>query len=307
MKRNAVVGVLAAGLLALTLGACAQGGAGGGDAAQVPEAAAVEDVLAGIDASARVVAVSRQAGELWCLAGGALVGVTDDAQALQSDAASVGAVESPQVEDIVALEPDLVVVAADAPSYGEVATAMAEAGVPVLVCDVSSFEDYDALMAKLVQATGRDDLYEQNVTNVRAKIDDVLAHSAQEGRGSYVALCVSADECGALAPNGFVCAMLDELGLTPADDGADAAGEASVQSVAAADPDWVFVVYEGDVSEAQGAFAETFQNDEAWRELRAVKAEHVVVLPQDLFLHAPNARWAEAYAYLSQVLHGAWA
>ena len=66
--------------------------------------------LEGISASSRVVALSRSVGELWLLAGGKLVGATDDAldlEGLSQDTASIGSLPRPSRERSAAIEPDL--------------------------------------------------------------------------------------------------------------------------------------------------------------------------------------------------------
>ena len=315
MRRlHGMVAVLASGCLALALGACMAGEKPADTAApaSVPASELVqktpEEVLAGLGADARVVALSRSTGELWMLAGGHLVGVTEDALNLDTDAVAMGALEELELEQVLALDPDLVIADATVDIPQAIADGLAEAGVPVLAPQILSFDDYAAEMAQLTEATDRSDLYEQNVENVRSKIDDVLAHAAKPERGSYVVLGVGESESAALGADACVaCGMLEELGLTSTGDQFAGLEDVTLEQLREADPDWLFVLYEEDVSAGQKAFEERFESDDAWGDLAAVKAGHVVALPGELFAVAPNARWAEAYAYLSQVLHGAWA
>jgi iron complex transport system substrate-binding protein len=57
--------------------------------------------------------------------------------------------------------------------------------------------------------------------------------------------------------------------------------------------------------EALEQLAGTLESSPAWRGLSAVKAGRSVVLPKDLFHLKPNARWAESYAILADILYGA--
>ncbi len=273
---------------------------------------AAADVLADIDADSRVVALSRSVGELWLLAGGTLVGATEDALDLPSISGtegveSIGSPSRPSVEQVLALDPDLVMLTEDLPSHKEARGALEDAGVPVLVVDVDSFDDYADVMARLTAATGRDDLFERNVTAVAQQIDQVLAGFATEDRETYLALRTSSTKNKVLKSDYFACDMLGDLGLSNVADDTSTLDDLSLEAIAAADPDWVFVIYQGEGAEAQEAFEVAFRSNPVWSELRAVEQDHVVVLPKDLFQYKPNARWGEAYAYLSQVLHGAWA
>ena len=106
------------------------------------------DPLASITSSSRVVALSRSVGEMWLLAGGQLVGTTDDALDLPSlagDCVSIGTLSKPSLEQVVACEPDLVMLTEDLSVHKELHQSLDEAGIPVLVVNIDSFDDYDML------------------------------------------------------------------------------------------------------------------------------------------------------------------
>ena len=52
------------------------------------------------------------------------------------------------------------------------------------------------------------------------------------------------------------------------------------------------------------AYMESLLADPVWSTLSAVRGGRVYQLPKDLFQYKPNARWDEAYAYLSSLLYG---
>ena len=43
--------------------------------------------------------------------------------------------------------------------------------------------------------------------------------------------------------------------------------------------------------------------EEGWKDLAAVREKNYAFLPKELFHFKPNARWAEAYAYLAELLY----
>ena len=59
----------------------------------------------------------------------------------------------------------------------------------------------------------------------------------------------------------------------------------------------------GDEKKALEALENGIMANPAWSGLAAVKEERVEVLPKELFHYKPNARWADAYAYLAQLLY----
>ena len=286
--------------------------AGGGKPAPVADDTQVEEQvptnpLDGITAESRVVAISRPAGELWLLSGGQLAGVTEDALELKDlpkDVTSVGDATQPDLDEVLALEPELVLILEDESSHKELEAGLMGAEVPVLAVDVDSFDEYATIMQALTTATGRADLYEKNVTDVQVRIDEVVAHNMLPDRGTYLAMSVSPAKATALDSDNIACNILNDLGMTNlTEDGS--ADEVSFEIIAQTNPDWIFVLYEGD--QAESTFENQFVSHPMWSQVEAVKQGHVVALPNNLFQFPPNTRWAEAYGYISQVLHGSWA
>lgn len=102
----------------------------------------------------------------------------------------------------------------------------------------------------------------------------------------------------------FACRMLDELGTTNIADTAPVLLDGlSTEEILLADPDFIFYTTMGD--EKSGvAYMESLLADPVWSTLSAVRGGRVYQLPKDLFQYKPNARWDEAYAYLSSLLYG---
>jgi iron complex transport system substrate-binding protein len=79
--------------------------------------------------------------------------------------------------------------------------------------------------------------------------------------------------------------------------------ELSMEIILKDDPEYIFIVTMGDSEEALNAFDQQMAESPAWSELTAVKEGHCYVLPKELFHFKPNARWAESYAWLSEILY----
>ena len=93
----------------------------------------------------RVVAAYSSFAESWLLAGGELCGVTQDALeerdlGLPEDTAVVGTVKEPNAEEIIALEPDLVILAQDIAAQTEVKDVLENAGLACATFQVDTFE-----------------------------------------------------------------------------------------------------------------------------------------------------------------------
>lgn len=247
-----------------------------------------------------VVALMRSLADMWLLAGGTLVGVTEDATDLDGvgSATTVGTDAKPSLEAIVGLDPGLVLLSGEIPAQVELRDSLDGQGVTTQAVTIESFGDYASVMAQLCAMTGRGDLYDQNVTTVQADIDEVRNQAGKLPQASYLALRTSAAKSKVLKDDHFACEILDDLALANIAEGTSSLDDLSLEAIAAADPDNVFVIYQGREDEAASAFEEGFSSQPMWQDLSATKTGHVYVLPKDLFQYKPNARWAEAYRYI---------
>lgn len=135
-----------------------------------------------------VVACMGSFAKLWELAGGSLVGVTDDAL-LDYDLndaeslAQVGQFTAPNLEQILALQPSLVICSAATSGHGGQASQLdlqqplEDAGVPVLYFEVTVFEDYLRMLATCCGLTGRGDLYRTHGLAVADRVREVIEAS----------------------------------------------------------------------------------------------------------------------------------
>ena len=264
-----------------------------------------------LDTSApRVVAAYGSFAEAWLLAGGELVGVTQDALeqrdlGLPEDIAVVGTVKEPNAEEILALEPDLVLLASDITAQADIRDVLENAGLACAFFQVDTFADYAFMMEQLCAVTGREDLYEENVTQVGQQIEEAQANAALSSTRPNV-LLIRAFSTGikAKTDDELAGAILKDLGAhNIADDHPSMLEDLSLEEVIAADPDYIFVTTMGDEQKALDYLNGLIQQNPAWSELSAVKEDRYIVLPKDLFHYKPNNRWGESYQYLGEILY----
>ena len=258
----------------------------------------------------RVVAAYSSFAESWLLAGGELCGVTQDALeerdlGLPEDTAVVGTVKEPNAEEIIALEPDLVILAQDIAAQTEVKDVLENAGLACASFQVDTFEDYAFMMEQFTAVTGREDLYQQNVTQVGEQIGDVQEKaSLSSTRPSVLLIRAFSSGIKAKTDDELAGAILKDLGAhNIADDHPSMLEDLSMEEVIAADPDYIFVTTMGDEQKALDYLNGLIGENPAWSELSAVKEDRYVVLPKDLFHYKPNNRWGESYQYLGEILY----
>ena len=265
-----------------------------------------------LDTSApRVVAAYGSFAEAWLLAGGELVGVTQDALeqrdlGLPEDMAVVGTVKEPNAEEIIALEPDLVLLASDITAQADIRDVLENAGISCAAFQVDTFADYKTMMEQFCGVTGRDDLFAENVTQVEEQIQEVQATAALSSSTRPNVLLIRAFSTGIKAKTDDELAgvILQDLGAhNIADDHPSMLEDLSLEEVIAANPDYIFVTTMGDEQKALEYLNGLIDQNPAWSQLSAVQEGRYIVLPKDLFHYKPNNRWGESYQYLGEILY----
>ncbi|MDO4544659.1 MAG: ABC transporter substrate-binding protein [Bacillota bacterium] len=259
----------------------------------------------------KVAALSGSLAHIWILAGGELTCVTEDALEdgrleLDDQVVDAGRLPAPSAETIIGAGTDFALLTSTISGHLDLAKTLEEAGITTACFEVETFEDYLNLLDICTDLTGRKDLYEENGTSIQGQIDEVI--DSCEGEKSPKVLLIRAYGTGAKAKNSennMVGVMLKDLGCSNIADSDDSLLEnVSMEKIIQEDPDFIFVTTMGGDQEALDALAENLTNNPAWNTLTAVKEDHYVVLPTELFHYKPNDRWGESYEMLAEILYG---
>ena len=244
----------------------------------------------------RVVSLYGSFAEAWTLAGGTLAATTEDAIKergldLGTDIAVIGTNQDPNTEEILAQNPDFVILNAEVSAQAALHEVLQEAGVPHAFCDMSGVED----------------LYEQNGLAVQQQISDVLelVQNAKLPAPDVLLLRAYSSGCKAKGSDNMTGAMLKDLGAINIADADDSLLEnLSMENIIADDPEDIFVVTMGaSQQKALDWLAENLQANPAWSGLSAVQSGHYYLLDKALFHYKPNARWGESYRTLAALLY----
>ena len=258
---------------------------------------------------AKVAALMGSYAQVWLLAGGDLAGTTEDALErgidLPAGTEVIGSVKEPNVERLLAMEPDLVLLSTDIESHTQVAETLEAAGIPCAFFRVETFEEYLTMLKSCTSLTGRADLYEENGERIAQRIEAVKAKaSAEEAHPTVLLIRALSTKAKALPEDNMVSLMVAELGA----DSITARQpslleELSMESILQEDPGYILAVPMGDTEEAKAALAASIEADPAWSSLSAVKSGRYIVLDKELFHYKPNNRWAESYEALYEILY----
>ena len=254
--------------------------------------------------------------EVWTLAGGTAditVGESVERGFASESAVLVdsGAGKTVDLEALLAAQPDFVMGSADIPAQAEACEAMKRAGIPAALFRVDTFDDYLAMLRICTQITGNEAAWHRYGEEPRQKIEELMTRvqtHLESGAAVKEILFVRAGSNAAStkakrAPENFVCTMLQELGARNiADEAPVLLDGLSLEHVMLRDPDRIFLSTMGDEGAAKAYIADLFAGD-GWRDLTAVKGGNCTFLQKELFHFKPNARWAEAYRCLAEILY----
>ena len=261
----------------------------------------------------RVAAMIGSFADIWCLAGGrdSLIAAAGDAWTsfdlgLGDDVADLGAVKEPNLEVLLAAEPDLILASVNTAANLELKDTFAQAGLNAAYFEVDCFDDYLRMLEICTRLTGLPERYETYGTAVRAQVDAAVAR--QDGSAPKVLYVrASGSSCKAKGSEGSVLGeMLADLGcVNVADSQTSLLEQLSLEVILEQDPDFIFAVLQGaDPTVAQERLEKTLLSNPAWQTLTAVREGRFHILDNQLYNLKPNERWGDAYEQLVDILCG---
>lgn len=261
------------------------------------------------DKPQRVVSLVGSYAETWILAGGDLVGVTNDVLSernidISDDTKIVGTIKDPNLEEIIDLSPDFVLLSPDVESHLKIADTLKIMDITFAFFKVEHFEEYLSMLKICTDITEKEELYEKNGLEVKKQINDILARINEENNPEILFIRAFSSGAKAKHDDNMACKILNDLGtVNIASKHESLLEELSMETIIQEDPEYIFVVTMGNSEKAIQALKDGIQNNPAWSGLSAVKNDRYFVLPKELFHYKPNARWGESYEYIAKILY----
>ena len=291
--------------------ACSQGGTPAADTVNFTDALGREVKVS--KNPKRVAALLGSFADIWLLAGGEICATADDAWedfGLSLDGAvNIGGAHSPSLELLISADPDLVIASASTASNVEMKNTLEAMGITVAYFDVTHFEDYLSMLNICTDITGRKDLYEQNGLVIKAQIDAVKESyqnaDIPENERKVLLLRAATTFVKAKGSEGTVLGeMLRDMGcVNIADSDTSLLENLSVEAIIREEPYHIFVVTMGsDTDKAKNTLEKMISENPAWGTLEAVESGRLHIMDKKLFNLKPNARFAEAYETLANIL-----
>ena len=262
----------------------------------------------------RVAALLGSFADMWVLAGGTVYASADDAWDdfqldMPEDAVNLGGTKHLSLELLLSAQPDFILASTNTRQNVEFRETLEATGISVAYFDVFDFEDYLRLLKICTDITGCGDRYETYGTAVQQEIQQVIEKSRLrlQTREAPKVLFLRASASAVHVKNSegvILGSMLKNLGcINIADSDATLLENLSIERILEADPDFIFVVQQGDDAEGTREYVRQFlQEHPAWAQLTAVKNDNVHFLEKALFGLKPNHRWGQAYAIVEEIL-----
>jgi iron complex transport system substrate-binding protein len=233
-------------------------------------------------------------------AGDRLVGGTDfddypaEAPALPDVATFSGVI----FEQLVALEPDLVLAAGNGFNPPDDIARLRSLGLPVVVLYAESVDEVLADIDLIGQAIGEGEAAETLTSAMATRLDEVAAAAASTGTTPRTFYQIGSEpELYGPAPESFIADMVELAGGTPITTSSPADFAIPVETLIAADPEVIIV---GDA--AYGVCPADVMARPGWSGITAVE-EGAVRPVDDIPVTRPGPRLAEGLANLASAIH----
>lgn len=261
----------------------------------------------------RVAALLGSYADIWFLAGGTVCASSEDAWddlelPMPEDAVNLGSTHGLSLESLFAANPDFVIGSTNSTQNLEWQQPLEAAGIPVAYFEVLDFEDYLRVLEICTRITGKTENFTKYGTDVKDRIDAVLARNADKQAPTVLVMRASGSSIRAKNSKGTVLgAMLKDFGCVNIADSDDSLLEnLSIESISLVNPDYIFFVQAGSEMDAVKENVDSlFRENPLWQELDAVKEDRMFFMEKRLFNMKPNGQWADAYEIVEKILYEA--
>lgn len=250
--------------------------------------------------------------DLFCAAGGAALVVGKPTSTALSDsvmrqtatAQEVGVIHSPNLETILALQPDLVV-GVNVPFHNALIPMLEKAGIPIVIQPLDTYEQVLNTLRFYGELTGQEQAAADAVKAIEEKSRQAIVRGEGQTRTKSLIVWGASNSFSMATSASFAGDLLQRLGGENIADSTDRTGQAqgfvplSMEYIAKADPEVIFLI----THSMNGAMGDQFAQDPVWKDIRAVKNQRVYLLPSPLFAVNPGTRIGEALEVMADSLY----
>jgi iron complex transport system substrate-binding protein len=222
------------------------------------------------------------------------------------EASEVGFVYNINNEQVIALQPDLVI--GFEGINDKIVPILESSNIPVMMLKMKTYDDILAKMKLFGEIAGTQEQAQSLITTMQTKVNAVTAKLPAQNK-KVVILHATAKTVTVELENSITGNIASILKLKNIAAGSQPiAGDSeitpySLEKLVEGDPDSILVVTMGNMDEIEKRMKADLASNPAWSELRAVKTGHVFFLPVELFQLNPGIRYHESVEYLAKVMY----
>lgn len=221
---------------------------------------------------------------------------------------SVGAVQNPDIEQIVNMKPDLVI-GMNFPFHISLKPSLKQSGIPLAVFNVQNRDDLIRKMDIFGAITGKPDQAAARVNEINAAIKKAEQMIDEPSRRALV-VYGTPESFNMALPSSFIgeiTALAGAINVAPQSSGRGGNGmmngfvPISLEYVTMANPDIILVITHNNATSIEGSGL--LNQLPAWQNLRAVRQGQVYNLPFDTYGINPTVRLGTAVLDLSAIMY----
>ena len=218
----------------------------------------------------------------------------------------VGNVYNINIEKVIAAKPDLII--AYKGMNDKYVSSFESNHIPVIVLEMRTYEQVKNTVKVMGVLSGFPDKGRQLIADMDNQMKAVQAKLPKDGK--RIAILHSTSQSVTVQLENSIAGSAAELlglkniaaGMTPLQSNPTAAPY-SLETLAAANPDLIFVTTMGKMETVRDAMMKNVESNPAWQALPAVQDGRVYFLPQEQFLLSPGIHYPEAVAYMAKLAY----
>lgn len=228
------------------------------------------------------------------------------------DLIDLGSNRSLSLEKIAALEPELVILAANIDSQVAMAPILKEMGIEVMIIDtsVNSYKRFKENAYLFSKINGREDLYEGKITALNSDIDKLVKRTtALKSRPKVAVILTTSKNMSLETDIALTGEMVNLLGGENIYKEKDVlvSGKTrvtfSIESIITQNPEIIMFSTMGSVDGCKKTIDNMIKENPVWHEVEAVKNNRVYFLPKKYSVYKPNELYYEAFSYIAQIMY----
>ena len=248
--------------------------------------------------------------DLWVQTGGEVVGrCTGDIRipVRARKAEVVGSFNNPNVEKIIALEPDLVI-SSDVGNFRAIIPILEQNDIAYAYFNYVNYYDYMHILELFAKLNGTRDRVNAALEKMTEAVNRIVRACTRYPSPRVLVIFTTSNSVSCELPGSQIGVMLSMLGAENVISDrynlkSKTRMDFSLEHLVQLDPDVILLNTMGEVEECRDRLRKEYESNAAWSTLRAIRSGRFHVLPKEYFLYKPNDEFPEALRYLATLLY----